>query len=927
MRINTIWADGFGMLAGEVLHLAPRMTLVHGGNEAGKSTWHAALYAGLCGRKRGRGRPTPDEERLRTLYTPWSGAAWKTRVQVRLEDGRVVEIQNDLGGLVACKAVQMPTGEDLSGDLQFDGTPDGSLLLGMNRRTFLATACVRQAQLMAVGEDAAALREHLQAAAATAGSDATVATALQRIEEARRMRVGLPPRRVRLVEAEARQQEAQTNLMAARAAHAEFVGLHAEAERLTLAACEAETRLGAARAAAASERARAARERADRAANLASQFPDGAPLEPTADEPLAQMVAAALAAWDGRPAEASADAHAIALTELRRELDAVPEAPSGDLAPAPEVRAAFDNWRDAVRRVERQTLERPPAPEQLDPRWLEEGEDGLDRLATELAPAPAPSHDPALAAQLTAARARVKRAQRPRPRITLLGMGALLVLVGLGLLVVQPIVAGAVAVLGLAAAFLGRPRVDSAEHAAALTHLHDLERGHDRDAVRWEEREHARQAAVERVRSLGLDPLAAAVQSAAASVRVVRTMRRDLGAWESRAATLRQDVASAEAAARAAFATRGIGGDGSAPDSLWGTYEQRCRERRAQAAGAARRPDLLRQIEAAERLLEAAGEAQARRAEASRGLRDAAAGLGVIVDMTAEEPDLAQATAARAWLTARAAALPGRVTAQQAWMAYQGILDGATVDDLVATAERLDGEAAALRAAVGEQTLDAAACDEATLEGEASSARSAAARARGSAEERARSVPSVAEAEEALAVAAAEVAKIKDFDEVLDETQRFLKLAEKTVNSDVARVLLPTLQRWLPTVTGGRYAEATVNPDNLAVQVRDDTSTFREVRHLSHGTAEQVYLLLRLALAQHLTTAAGEVCPLILDDVTVHCDSQRKVAVLDTLLAVSAERQIVLFSQEREVLAWAVAHLTGPEHAIRHLAAPAAVAV
>ena len=96
---------------------------------------------------------------------------------------------------------------------------------------------------------------------------------------------------------------------------------------------------------------------------------------------------------------------------------------------------------------------------------------------------------------------------------------------------------------------------------------------------------------------------------------------------------------------------------------------------------------------------------------------------------------------------------------------------------------------------------------------------------------------------------------------------------------------------------------------------------WREAALLSHGTAEQVYLLLRVALADHLTRA-GEVCPLILDDPTPHFDTQRTLAVLDLLLRLAEARQVVLFSQELEVLTWAEQHLIGPRHRLTRLSGP-----
>lgn len=79
-----------------------------------------------------------------------------------------------------------------------------------------------------------------------------------------------------------------------------------------------------------------------------------------------------------------------------------------------------------------------------------------------------------------------------------------------------------------------------------------------------------------------------------------------------------------------------------------------------------------------------------------------------------------------------------------------------------------------------------------------------------------------------------------------------------------------------------------------------------------------MYLLLRAALADQLTRA-GEVCPLILDDLTPHFDAERTEAVLDLLLQLSERRQVILFSQETEVLAWAERHLTDSRHRIWRL--------
>jgi uncharacterized protein YhaN len=121
-------------------------------------------------------------------------------------------------------------------------------------------------------------------------------------------------------------------------------------------------------------------------------------------------------------------------------------------------------------------------------------------------------------------------------------------------------------------------------------------------------------------------------------------------------------------------------------------------------------------------------------------------------------------------------------------------------------------------------------------------------------------------------------------------------------------------------VTRGRYSDALVDPETLAIQVYGPRGRWRPVDTLSAGTADQVYLLLRVAMAQHLATT-GETCPLLLDGVTAQADRERRAEILDLLLKLAAERQVVLFTQEQAVLEWAREHLDGDRHRVRELAA------
>ncbi len=107
---------------------------------------------------------------------------------------------------------------------------------------------------------------------------------------------------------------------------------------------------------------------------------------------------------------------------------------------------------------------------------------------------------------------------------------------------------------------------------------------------------------------------------------------------------------------------------------------------------------------------------------------------------------------------------------------------------------------------------------------------------------------------------------------------------------------------------GDRYSTVRIDPATLGVKVFSEGDP-RRADLLSQGTAEQFYPLLRIALVETLTATSSESCPLILDDISVNFDSERKTAALGLLQELATERQVILFAQEDEVRSWAEANL------------------
>ena len=103
-------------------------------------------------------------------------------------------------------------------------------------------------------------------------------------------------------------------------------------------------------------------------------------------------------------------------------------------------------------------------------------------------------------------------------------------------------------------------------------------------------------------------------------------------------------------------------------------------------------------------------------------------------------------------------------------------------------------------------------------------------------------------------------------------------------------------------LTGGRYDRIRLG-ENFTLQTgADRETTLREALWRSDGTVDQLYLALRLAVAEALTEQA----PLILDDALVRFDETRMEAALSLLSRMAEGKQVLLFtcqSRERHALA------------------------
>lgn len=100
-------------------------------------------------------------------------------------------------------------------------------------------------------------------------------------------------------------------------------------------------------------------------------------------------------------------------------------------------------------------------------------------------------------------------------------------------------------------------------------------------------------------------------------------------------------------------------------------------------------------------------------------------------------------------------------------------------------------------------------------------------------------------------------------------------------------------------ITDGRYPRLEVRDrDIVAIDHAE-----REVRadQLSKGTAQQLYLCMRFALAESYARTTR--LPLLLDDIAVHADDGRHPRVADTIAAVAADHQVLVFTGHERTVA------------------------
>ncbi|MBI5877632.1 MAG: AAA family ATPase [Chloroflexi bacterium] len=126
---------------------------------------------------------------------------------------------------------------------------------------------------------------------------------------------------------------------------------------------------------------------------------------------------------------------------------------------------------------------------------------------------------------------------------------------------------------------------------------------------------------------------------------------------------------------------------------------------------------------------------------------------------------------------------------------------------------------------------------------------------------------------------------------------------------DYYRNFLPRLNtnvaRRLEAVTGGHYNAVEVDRGDLGIRVEaPELHRFIRPENFSQGVQDQIYLLLRLGLAEMIGDGR-ESMPFMLDDPFVNYDDERLAFTLDMLARLAEETQFMLFTKDEQIAHWA----------------------
>ena len=897
MFIEKVTAVAFAGLESREIEYTRGFNVVWGLNESGKSSFHEATTTLLVGRA--PGNRTNVARAFKNRFYPWDGDDWTVSGFVVTKDGMRYQIVQDLGRESAT-AENAATGVSVS-DFHNGGMFDGAKLVGLERDTFRQVAQIRQADILSIANgEVGELQDYLlRVATSRTVNDSTTEQAINNIASFQKDSVGSersPSKPLR--QSRSDHDQAIENQNAARHASAiqeqldeESANAKAYLHRLNLeeqVAIAAEARTSAEHAA----------EELATIETLASDIqadPSGA----AADPDIVSSATRTLTLYQARSTPAPLTGRNAA--ELREEIASIPPAPTGPTEVPTAVVVARNRLREAntshASHVEDQPSEfSAPHTGGLRSAELLSIASGLEEQLP-----PEPIHEREAIAQAQEDLDRASGSTNYNPAgIGLLALAVLVALIGL---IVEPISA----VIGVLIGAFGFSQLNQIDHRS----IDEARRILDERSNEFAQKNVAFSAATKRrseiearCHSAGIEPEPLVLRELAQQLNSAEVNDNEVSRWKARLVREREDLESAAHNLQGQLEGLGFSTDSADIDALLGAVDElevSCRRNSDAVLASGTRS-------AMEEALADRVEAEATHAEAvesveriERELVTIASRLGLTADTHRQASESLEAwIAAQEQLTLQAQDL-AETDAE-----LSGMLNGRTIESVRSDAASADELARDLCAGIDPMLLDEShdrrPIDE--IRDDISRATANSAETQTIASEHRAKITSVAEATAEVERTRAVMERWQKLSDLAAKASLILQEAKQQVHNNIAPLIAEPLSKDINQITDGRYSSVKVDPDSLEVKV-DTPAGLRSSASLSHGTAELLYLALRVRVLDLVTN--DEPCPLLLDDATVHADEERTERILELLLEVSRNSQVILYTQEESVRRWAEA--------------------
>ncbi len=188
MRFTRLAIDGFGRIADTQLDLAPRVQIVFGPNEGGKSTLRYFIADMLYGQKRSQHKRIYDDGNA--LRTPWANnARYGGRLTYQLDSGTVIEVERVFSADdESVRVFDRTSGREITGEFPVLKNKEIAFAeghLNMSKAVFLGVATISHVTLSDLGDRQALIhiREKLLSLTDSAEEDHSAEKAIRALRE------------------------------------------------------------------------------------------------------------------------------------------------------------------------------------------------------------------------------------------------------------------------------------------------------------------------------------------------------------------------------------------------------------------------------------------------------------------------------------------------------------------------------------------------------------------------------------------------------------------------------------------------------------------------------------------------------------------------------------------------------------------------